>query len=142
MQTIFSWTAPSCNGVLPLGKIFLHPIQLRLWCSLPSSNADLASLNFLCRLLDHYQIELIHLNPNSILQIAIFVHLCETFLGISPKFPLFKNYFFLKYYPSATNRKVIGGVGLQTHPHTGFIDPPLKTSIQGWARDMALLREP
>jgi hypothetical protein len=66
----------------------------------------LSACDFLHGLLDHYQIELIHLNPNSIL--AAFVHLCEAFLGISPNFPLFKNYFFLKYQPSATNRKVIG----------------------------------
>jgi hypothetical protein len=38
--------------------------------------------DFLRDLLDHYQIELVHLNPNSILQIAVFVHLCEAYLGI------------------------------------------------------------
>jgi hypothetical protein len=63
--------------------------------------------DFLHGLLDHYQIELVHLNPNSILHIVVFVHLCEAFLGISPNIPLFKNYFFLKYQSSATNRKVI-----------------------------------
>jgi hypothetical protein len=47
-------------------------------------------------LLDHYQIDLVHINNNSILHIIIFVHLCEVFLGISPNFPLFKFYFFLK----------------------------------------------
>jgi hypothetical protein len=68
--------------------------------------------DFLRGLLDHYQIELVHLNPNSILQIAIFVHLYEAYLMIPSNFPLFKNYFFLKYQPTAPNRKVIGGVGL------------------------------
>jgi hypothetical protein len=68
--------------------------------------------DYLHDLLDHYQIELVYLNPNSILQIVIFVHLYEAYLGIPPNFPLLKNYFFLKYQPSATNRKVIGGVGL------------------------------
>jgi hypothetical protein len=63
----------------------------------------LPSCDFFHGLLRHYQIELVHLNPNSILQIAIFVHLCEAFLGIPPSFPLFKNYFFLKYQPSANN---------------------------------------
>jgi hypothetical protein len=52
--------------------------------------------NFFRGLLDHYQIVLVHLNPNSILQITVFVHLCEAFLGILPNFPLFKNYFFLE----------------------------------------------
>jgi hypothetical protein len=63
----------------------------------------LPACDFLRELLDHYQIKLVHLNLNSILQIAIFVHLCEAFLGISPNFPQFKNYFFLKYQPGAAN---------------------------------------
>jgi hypothetical protein len=29
--------------------------------------------------------------------------------------------------PSAANRKVIRGVGFQTHPHAGFLDFPMKT---------------
>jgi hypothetical protein len=53
----------------------------------------LPAYDFLRGLLEHYQIELVHLNPNSILQIAIFVHLYEAFLRISPNFPLFKSYF-------------------------------------------------
>jgi hypothetical protein len=39
---------------------------------------------------------------------------------------------FLKYQSSAANRKVIRGVGLQTRPHAGFLDLPLKTSLRGW----------
>jgi hypothetical protein len=83
----------------------------------------LPACDFLWGLLDHYKIELDRLNPNSILQIIVFVHLCEAFLGISPNFPLFKNYFFLKYQPSASNKKVIGGVCLQTRlQHNGFYE--------------------
>jgi hypothetical protein len=94
----------------------------------------LLAYNFFHGLLDHYKIELVHLNPNSILQIAIFIHLCEAFLGIPPNFPLSKNYFFLKYQPSTANRKVIGVVGLQTRPRAGFLDLPLETSLRGWRR--------
>jgi hypothetical protein len=39
-------------------------------------------------LLDFYELNLTHLNPNSILQVSIFVHLCEAFLGILPHFGL------------------------------------------------------
>jgi hypothetical protein len=63
----------------------------------------LLARDFLRGLLQHYQIELVHLNPNSILQITIFIHLCKAFLGIPPNFPLFKNYFLLKYQPRAAN---------------------------------------
>jgi hypothetical protein len=41
-------------------------------------------------LLDFYHLNLTHLNPNSILQISIFVHLCEAFLGVLPHFGLWK----------------------------------------------------
>jgi hypothetical protein len=51
---------------------------------------------------------------------------------IPPNFALFKNYFFLKYQLSVTNWKVIGSVGLQTHPRGGFLDFPLKNSFRGW----------
>jgi hypothetical protein len=78
--------------------------------------------DFFRGLLDHYQIKLVHLNHNSIMQITIFMHLCEAFLGIPPNFPLFKNYFFLKYQLSVANHKVIGGMGPQTRPCAGFLD--------------------
>lgn len=43
--------------------------------------------DFFRGLLHYYKIELVHLNPNSILDIAIFINLCEAFLGI-PRLPL------------------------------------------------------
>jgi hypothetical protein len=39
-------------------------------------------------LLHYYGLEAIHLKPNSITQIASFVHLCEEFLGIPAHFNL------------------------------------------------------
>jgi hypothetical protein len=53
----------------------------------------LSAYDFFPWLLDHYKIELVHLIPNFVLQIIVFVHLSEAFLGIPPNFPLFKNYF-------------------------------------------------
>jgi hypothetical protein len=65
------------------------------------SGFSLPNCEFLHDLLHHYQIELFHLNPNSILPIVIFLHLCEAFLGVPPNFLLFKIYLLLKYQPSA-----------------------------------------
>ena len=39
-------------------------------------------------LLHFYGLEVTHLKPNSFAQIAIFIHLCEGFLGIAPHFNL------------------------------------------------------
>jgi hypothetical protein len=100
-------------------------------CSFFPCRFGLPSYEFLRNLLHLYQIELVHLNPNSILQIVVFVHLCEAFLAVTPNFPLFKSYFYLKCQPSANNRKVIGGVGLQTRPRNGFLDLLMKTSLKG-----------
>jgi hypothetical protein len=41
-------------------------------------------------LLDFYNLNMTHLNPNSILQISIFVHLCEAYLRILSHFGLWK----------------------------------------------------
>jgi hypothetical protein len=109
-----------------------NTIEIVVFSSFFQQGFGLPTYDFLRGLLDHNQIELVHLNPNSILQIANIVHLCEAFLGISPNFPLLKKYFFLKYQPSAANRKIVGGIGLQTRPQTGFLDLPLKTSLQEW----------
>ena len=41
----------------------------------------------------YYKIELQHLNPNGIQHMAVFVAMCEGFLGINPHFDL-SRYFF------------------------------------------------
>jgi hypothetical protein len=69
---------PSRKDIVVFSSFFQHGFGL------PAND-------FLHGLLDHYQIELFHLNPNFILQIPVFVHLCEAFLGIPLNFPLFKN---------------------------------------------------
>jgi hypothetical protein len=86
--------------------------------------------NFFRGLLHHFKIELVHLNPNADLQIAIFVHLCEAYLTILPNFSLFKYYFFLKYQPSAANHQVIGRVGIQAWMNWDFLALPLKNSLK------------
>jgi hypothetical protein len=67
----------------------------------------------MCGLLFHYEIQLHHLNPNSVLHIAIFVHFYEVFLGIESHFDLFCYLFHLKPQPSEKNIAEVGGAGLQ-----------------------------
>jgi hypothetical protein len=49
--------------------------------------------NFFRGLLHYYRIEMQNLHPNSVLQIAVFIALCEGYLGIRPNFALWKYYF-------------------------------------------------
>ncbi|RLN09657.1 putative gypsy-type retrotransposon [Panicum miliaceum] len=55
---------------------------------------------FFWGLLHYYGLEAMHLKPNSIAQIAIFIHLCEGFLGIVPIFNLWRAMYHLRAYPS------------------------------------------
>ena len=52
--------------------------------------------DFLCAILAHYQIHLLHLQPNSIFLLAIFAYLCEAFLGVMPSVALWRCFYSLR----------------------------------------------
>ena len=72
------------------------------------SGLAIPACDFLRGLLFFWGIQLHHLTPDSILHIAIFVHLCEAFLGIHPHFDLFKSLFSLNPYPNLRNIARVG----------------------------------
>ena len=91
------------------------------------------SSEFFRGLLRYYGIEIIHLNPNSILHISAFVELCEAFLGIRPHFNLFRALFLLK--PTrGEGAGLAGSAGIQLRPGRAstYIGLRLKTSLKGW----------
>jgi hypothetical protein len=85
-------------------------------------------------LLDFYHINLTHLNPNSILQISIFVHLCEAFLGVLPHFGLWKYLYHCRPGMAGGQHQLVGGASLEMHRRrkTEYLEIPLKDSIKGW----------
>jgi len=89
---------------------------------------------FLCKLLHYYVIALYHLNPNIILQIAIFINLCEAYLGIDAHFNLFRYFFCLKSFSGSGGTKVVGGVYLVLRDGmtSEYITVPLNSSMKGW----------
>jgi hypothetical protein len=83
-QDVVLWRPPF-HQRFPQGNVdeiilFLHFIERGL--ALPTSN-------FFRGLLYFYGIQIHHLNPNSIAHVAIFVYLCEAFLGIEPHIAMF-----------------------------------------------------
>ena len=67
----------------------------------------------LWKLLGYYDISLCHLHPNSILDISLFINLCEAFIEIAPHFNLFRYFFCLKPFSRSGSPKVVSGVYLQ-----------------------------
>jgi hypothetical protein len=105
--------------------LFQHFVEHGL--ALPTSD-------FFCGLHFHYGIQLHHLNSNSILHIAIIVHLCDAFLGIEPYFDLFCHLFDLRAQPSADNIELVGGAGLQLRQgmEKKYITYKFPFSLSGW----------
>jgi hypothetical protein len=85
-------------------------------------------------LLDFYHLNLTHLNPNSILQVSVFVHLCEAYLGILPHFGLWKYLYHCRPGMAGGQHQLVGGASLEMHRgrKTEYLDIPLKDSIKGW----------
>jgi hypothetical protein len=85
-------------------------------------------------LLDFYDLNLTHLNPNSILQVSIFIHLCEAYLGILPHFGLWKYLYHCQPGMATGQHQLVGSTSLELHRgrKTEYLDIPLKDSIKGW----------
>jgi hypothetical protein len=85
-------------------------------------------------LLDFYHLNLTHLNPNSILQVSVSVHLCEAFLGILPHFGLWKYLYHCRPGMAGGQHQLVGGVSLEMRRgrKTEYLYIPLKDSIKGW----------
>lgn len=94
----------------------------------------LPTSKFFMGILEFYGINIYHINPNSIVHIANFIHVCEAFLGIKPHFALFRRIFFLKPQPNKSKPRVVGGSCFQlwgTLCQKYFL-MPFKTSNKGW----------
>jgi hypothetical protein len=85
-------------------------------------------------LLDFYHLNLTHLNPNSVMQVSVFVHLCEAYLGILPHFGLWKYLYHCRPGMAGGQHQLVGGASLEMHHgrKTEYLDIPLKDSIKGW----------
>jgi hypothetical protein len=89
--------------------------------------------SFFRGLLNYYSINLNHLNPNSILEIVIFVHLNEAFLGIAPHFGLWRYLYYCKS-GMVNGHQVVRGASLELHwdRKAEYLDIPLKDNVNGW----------
>jgi hypothetical protein len=92
-------------------------------------------------LLDFYELNLTHLNPNSILQVSIFVHLCEAFLGILPHFGLWKYLYHCRPRMAGGQHQLVGGASLELRRgrKAEYLDIPLKDSIKGWHLELFIV---
>jgi hypothetical protein len=94
----------------------------------------LPASDFFKGLLGYYGVKYVNLNPNGIFHAAVFIHFCEAFLGIKPRWILFRKFFRVKPQPSASNPRVVGGAGIQMREDAAeqYLSYKLIDSNQDW----------
>jgi hypothetical protein len=93
---------------------------------------NLLAGDFFRGLLYYYQLELVHLVPNSMTVVSTFIHFCEAYLGISPHFLLWRYFFYVK-----STGKRSGPVGavmfnFRSGLKAEWIDIDLPDNTAGW----------
>jgi hypothetical protein len=110
LRRLMGWQAPGFehrlkHGVVPLSDLESGDFVFFSAYALAGLVPPLSS--FFLMLLEFYGLQLQHLSPNSITLVAIFVHLCEMFVGVRPSVRLFQRFFVMK---AASQRPpLIGG---------------------------------
>jgi hypothetical protein len=87
---------------------------------------------FLRGLLFVYGLQLHQLTLNSILHIACFITLCESFLGIDPHFLLWRSIFRLCPSVSLLKKPELGGVVISVRVELKYLEFSMAASVQGW----------
>jgi hypothetical protein len=88
--------------------------------------------DFFRGLLYYYNLELVHLVPNSITVVSTFIHFCEAYLGISPHFLLWRYLFCVK---STSKRSGLVGTvmfSLRLGLKAEWIDTDIPDNTTGW----------
>jgi hypothetical protein len=111
-----------------------NPDEIPMFTRFAERGLSLPASDFFKGLLGYYGIEYLNLNPNGIFHTAVFVHLCEAFLGINPHWTLFRKFFRVKPQPSASNPRVVGEAGIQMREDAAkqYLSYKLIDSNQDW----------
>jgi hypothetical protein len=137
------WLAPGSedNPTPPLGYVVSFTPFHELGFGMPASR-------FKRTLPHYYEVELHNFNPNSIAQVAIFVAVCEGFLGIDLHWDLWPHLFSVEFFAASTDVKKVrmavraGGCTLQLRSGRAkqYIPASLVSSNKGWQNRWFYLR--
>jgi hypothetical protein len=88
-----------------------------------------------------YGVQLHQLTPNSILHIACFITLCESFMGIEPYFLLWKYLFWLRPSAALTKKPKLGGAVVSIRAESQYLEFSMATSVQGWRKKWFYIKD-
>jgi hypothetical protein len=96
---------------------------------------------FLRGLLFVYGVQLHQLTPNSILHIACFVTLCESFLRVDPHWTLWKFLFRLCPSVSLSKNLELGGAVVSVCSEVHCLEFSMAASVQGWRKKWFYIKD-
>jgi hypothetical protein len=102
---------------------------------------SLLAHKFLHGLLFVYGVQLHQLTPNSVLHIACFITLCESFLGVDPHWILWKFLFCLRPSVSLSKNPELGGAVVSVHAKAHYLEFNMAASIQGWKKKWFYIKD-
>jgi hypothetical protein len=85
--------------------------------------------------------QLHQLTPNSILHIACFVTLCESFLGIEPHWILWKFLFRLRPSVALSKKPELGGAVVSVRAEVHYLEFIMAASVQGWRKKWFYIKD-
>jgi hypothetical protein len=141
VRRLLGWGAPAFAGRIwagttPLGDLVAGEFVLfvsYLFCGLA-----LPIFPFFLLLLEEFGLQLPHLTPHSILQVAIFVHFCEMFVGVAACTSLFRQFFVL--VRSGKGKDHLEAYYFQTRPYptVTYIASLGGTRWENWRNDWVI----
>jgi hypothetical protein len=102
---------------------------------------SLPAHEFLHGLLFVYGVQLHQLTPNSLLHIAYFVTLCESFLGIEPHFILWRSIFRLRPNVALARKPELGRAVVSVRPEAQYLEFSMAASVQGWRQKWFYIKD-
>jgi hypothetical protein len=141
VRGLLGWSAPGLTGRIRAGAAPLGDLttgEFVLFTSYISCGLALPISPFFLLLLEEFGLQLQHLTPHSVLQVTIFVHLCEMFVGVAPCTSLFCYFFVL--VKSGKTRDHIGAYYFQTRPDSVVVYIPTcgGASWENWRSDWVI----
>jgi hypothetical protein len=106
--------------------------ELVVFASFFEHGFNLPAGDFFRGLLYYYQLELVHLVPNSITVVSTFIHFCEVYLGISPHFLLWRYFFCVKNIGKRSGPVRAMMFNLWPGLKAEWIDTDLPDNTAGW----------
>jgi hypothetical protein len=130
------WIPPPPSGAAPSPP----PGYIVSFVSFHERGFGVPASRFMRAILHNYGVELHNLSPNSISQAAIFVAVCEGYLGIDPHWDLWTHFFSVELFASPTGERRVraavraGGCILQLRQSRAsqYIPAVLASSNKGW----------